>query len=100
MCKGALRGNPHKMEIHPYGGIIYLRVDHGCSYDKHEFTLKGKESHELKNPLHMENPMGDRMSHIPKGVYKRSLHNPNARSAPNYSIFEDLAQTPCEMLAL
>ena len=28
------------------------------------------------------------------------MHNPNARAAQNYSIVEDLAQTPCVMSAL
>jgi hypothetical protein len=37
---------------------------------------------------------------ILKGVYKHSLHNLNARATPNYSIVEDLAQTPCVMLTL
>jgi hypothetical protein len=37
---------------------------------------------------------------IPKGVLKRSTHNPNARAAQNYSIVEDLGQTPCAMSAL
>jgi hypothetical protein len=34
---------------------------------------------------------------IPKGVLKRSTHNPNARATHNYSIVEDLGQTPCAM---
>jgi hypothetical protein len=37
---------------------------------------------------------------IPKGVLKFSTHNPNARAAQNYSIIEDLGQTPCAMSAL
>jgi hypothetical protein len=37
---------------------------------------------------------------IPKGVLKRSTHNPNARATQNYSIVEDLGQTPCAMSAL
>ena len=37
------------------------------------------------------------MPNIPKGVFKETLHNPNARAASNYSIVEDLAQTPCAM---
>jgi hypothetical protein len=35
--------------------------------------------------------------HILKGVLKRSTHNPNARATQNYSIVEDLGQTPCAM---
>jgi hypothetical protein len=34
---------------------------------------------------------------IPKGVLKHSTHNPNSRAAHNYSIVEDLGQTPCAM---
>ena len=40
------------------------------------------------------------MPKILKGVFKKTLHNPNARVATNYSIVQDLAQTPCAMLAL
>ena len=37
---------------------------------------------------------------IPKGVLKRSGHNPNAQDAQNYSVVEDLGQNPCVMSAL
>jgi hypothetical protein len=37
---------------------------------------------------------------ILKGVFNHSTHNPNARATQNYSIVEDLGQTPCVMLAL
>ena len=37
---------------------------------------------------------------IPKGFLKRSGHNPNSRSTHNYSVVEDLGQTPCAMSAL
>jgi len=37
---------------------------------------------------------------ILKGVLKHSTHNPNARVVQNYSIIEDLGQTPCAMSAL
>jgi hypothetical protein len=37
---------------------------------------------------------------ILEGVLKRSTHNPNARASKNYSIFEDLGQTPSAMSAL
>ena len=38
--------------------------------------------------------------HIPKGVLKRSGHNPNARVAQKYSVVKDLGHTPCAMSAL
>ena len=40
------------------------------------------------------------MPKIPKVVFKKTLHNPNARTASNYSMVEDLAQTPCAMSTL
>jgi hypothetical protein len=38
--------------------------------------------------------------HIPKGVFKLSTHNPNAKATQNYSIVEDLGQAPCAMSSL
>jgi hypothetical protein len=40
------------------------------------------------------------MTCIPKGAFKKASHNPNARAAQNYSVVEDLSQTPCAMSAL
>ena len=40
------------------------------------------------------------MTHIPKGTFKKSSHNPNARATQNYSIVEDLSQTLCAMSIL
>jgi hypothetical protein len=40
------------------------------------------------------------MTHIPKGAFKKSSHNPNARATQNYFVVEDLSQTPCAMSAL
>ena len=54
---------------------------------------------ETSNPLTIEKP-AEPMTKIPKGVFKKTLHNPNARDAANYFVVEDLAQTPCAMLAL
>jgi hypothetical protein len=44
--------------------------------------------------------LGETMTHIPKGVFKKASHNPNARATHNYSVVEDLSQTPCAMSAL
>jgi hypothetical protein len=51
-------------------------------------------------PLQIEEPSLDTVFFPPKGVLPRSTHNPNARVAHNYSIVEDLTQTPCAMSAL
>ena len=48
----------------------------------------GKEPAPPKSPLRIKNPMDKPkvLAHIPKGVLKCLGHNPNARSAQNYSI--------------
>ena len=52
--------------------------------------------------LRIEKPMDKSKTapHIPKGVLKRSGHNPNAQAAHNYSVVKDLGHTPCAMSAL
>ena len=60
---------------------------------------KGKSIGETSNPLTIEKP-SDTMPKIPKGVFKKTLNNPNARATANYYVVEDLAQTPCAMSAL
>jgi hypothetical protein len=52
------------------------------------------------NPLQIENTVGETMTLIPKGAFKKDSHNPNVRDAQNYSVVEDLAQTPCAMSSL
>ena len=62
----------------------------------------GKEPAPPKILLRIENLM-DKLEiapHIPKGVLKHSGHNPNAQTAQNYSIIEDLGQNPCAIFAL
>jgi hypothetical protein len=44
--------------------------------------------------------MGEIMTHIPKGSFKKDYHNLNVRDAHKYSIVEDMAQTRCAMSAL
>jgi hypothetical protein len=69
-------------------------------YRMPESADKGKEASNPPPPLHIENIVGETMTHIPKGAFKKDSHNPNTRVAQNYSIMEDLAQTPCAMSAL
>jgi hypothetical protein len=52
----------------------------------------------LKTPLQIKKL--DPLPCILKGLLKCSTHNTNDRDAHNYSIVEDLGQTPCTMLAL
>jgi hypothetical protein len=65
-----------------------------------EYVKKGKEATNPVIPLHIENMMSETMTCILKGAFNKSSHNPNARAAHNYSVVEDLSQTPCMISTL
>jgi hypothetical protein len=69
-------------------------------YSKSSAYDKGKEAEIPSLPLQIEKTLGETMTRIPKGAFKHASHNPNARAAQNYSVVEDLSQTPCAMSAL
>jgi hypothetical protein len=69
-------------------------------YSKSNASDKGKEAEIPSLPLQIEKTLGETMTRIPKGAFKRASHNPNARAAQNYSVVEDLSQTPCAMSSL
>jgi hypothetical protein len=69
-------------------------------YSKPSTSKKGKEVELPSLPLQIEKTLGETMTRIPKGAFKKASHNPNARAAQNYSVVEDLSQTPCAMSAL
>ena len=77
--------------------LIMTRVQ---DYSKPSASEKGKEAEIPSLPLQIEKTLGETMTHIPKGAFKKASHNPNARAAQNYSRVEDLSQTPCAMSAL
>jgi hypothetical protein len=61
---------------------------------------KSKEDEIPPLPLQIEKTLGETMTRIPKGVFKKASHNPNTRATQNYSVVEDLSQTPCVMSSL
>jgi hypothetical protein len=65
-----------------------------------ESVEKGKKPPNPLNPFQIENTVGEMITHIHKGAFKKDSHNPNTRDAQDYSIMEDLTQTPCEMYAM
>jgi hypothetical protein len=69
-------------------------------YSKPSASEKGKEAELPSLPLQIEKTLGEMMTCIPKGAFKKASHNPNARVAQNYSVVEYLSQTPCAMSAL
>jgi len=54
----------------------------------------------LSNDLNIERPVGDLVIRLPKGELHHRVHNIFARATQNYSIVEDMAQAPSNMLAL
>jgi hypothetical protein len=44
--------------------------------------------------------LGETTTYIPKCAFKKASHNPNTWAAHNYSVVEDLSQTPCAMSTL
>jgi hypothetical protein len=61
---------------------------------------KGKEAENPYVPLQIKRMMGDTITHISKGAFKKASHNPNVRVTQNYFVVEDLSQTPCVMFSL
>jgi len=66
-------------------------------YGTFDSSSKNKEG---IDPIINEKSVVETIPRMPKGMFKKALHHPNARAAPNYSVVEDLAQTPCTMYAL
>jgi hypothetical protein len=69
-------------------------------YSKTSASEKGKEVELPSLPLQIEKTLGETMTRIPKGAFKKASHNPNTRATQNYSVVEDLSQTPCAMSTL
>jgi hypothetical protein len=52
-------------------------------YSKPSASEKGKEPDLPSLPLYIENTLGETMTHILKGAFKKASHNPNARATQN-----------------
>jgi hypothetical protein len=85
--------------------VYMMKGDAYISTRAHDYKMlstfeKGKEAGNPTLPLQIENTLGETMTCIPKGMFKKYSHNPNTRAAQNYSMVEDLSQTPYAMSAL
>jgi hypothetical protein len=69
-------------------------------YRTSKYVKKGKEATNPPVPLQIEKMMGETMTCIHKGAFKKSYHNPNTRATHKYSMVKDLAQTPCVISTL
>jgi hypothetical protein len=52
-------------------------------YGTPESVEKGKEATNPLTPLQIEKSVGETMTHIPKGAFKKASHNSNVRVAQN-----------------
>jgi hypothetical protein len=102
---GGSQGPPPSSSNPSSANVYMMKGDAYISTRAHDYRMPNtsEKSKEAKNPplpLQIEKTLGETMTHIPKGAFKKDSHNPNARAAQNYSVVEDLSQTPCVMSAL
>jgi hypothetical protein len=91
--------NPSSMNVYMVRADAFITT-RAHEYSKPSASEKGKEADLPSLPLQIEKTLGEIMTCIPKGAFKKASHNPNARAAHNYSMVEDLSQTPYVMSAL
>jgi hypothetical protein len=91
--------NPTSVNVYMVKGDAFIST-RAHDYSKPSTSEKGKEDELPSLPLQIEKTLGETMTRIPKGAFKKASHNPNTRAAQNYSVVEDLSQTPCAMSAL
>jgi hypothetical protein len=102
---GGSQGPPAPTNNNSVANIYRMNVNAHLStrtrdYKMLKFVKKGKEATNPSTPLQIEKVVGETMTRIPKGEFKKGSHNPNMRVTHNYFVVEDLAQTPCAMSAL
>jgi hypothetical protein len=91
--------NPASVNVYMMKGEAFIST-RAHDYSKPSTSEKGKDAEIPSLPLEIKKTLGETMTRIPKGAFKKASHNPNARAAQNYSVVEDLSQTPCAMSAL
>jgi hypothetical protein len=103
--EGGSQGPPSSSNNSSSANVYMMKGDAYISTRAHDYKMpntyeKTKEAENPPLPLQIENTLGEIMTRIPKGAFKKDSHNPNARSAQNYSVVEDLSQIPCAMSTL
>jgi hypothetical protein len=91
--------NPASANVYMVRGDTFIST-RAHEYSKPSTSDKGKEAGLPSLPLQIEKMLGEIMTHIPKGAFKKASHNPNTRAAHKYSVVQDLSQTPCAMSTL
>jgi hypothetical protein len=98
--EGASQGPPPSSSNPSSVNVYMMKGDAYISTRAHDYRMpnsseKSKEVEIPPFPLQIEKMLGKTMTHIPKGAFKKSSHNPNVRATQNFSVVEDLSQTPC-----
>jgi hypothetical protein len=93
---GGNHGAPILNNNNGAANVYMLRSDAHLQTMPHDYGMiesvdKGKYASNPPPPLHIERTMGETISRIPKGVFKKASHDLNTRDAKKYSIMEDLA---------
>jgi hypothetical protein len=91
--------NPASVNVYMMKGYAFI-LTRVHDYSKPNTYEKGKEAELPSLPLQIKKTLGETMTRIPKGTFKKASHNPNTRATHNYSVVEDLSQTPCAMSSL
>jgi hypothetical protein len=82
---GGSQGPPTPTNNNPTTNIYMMNVEahlatRARDYGMPKSSEKGKEATNPSTPLQIEKAVGEMMTHIPKGVFKKASHNPNARA--------------------
>jgi hypothetical protein len=93
---GGSQGPPSSSSNPSTSNVYMLKGDAYIATRTHDYRMpstyeKGKEVENPFVPLQIEKRLGETMTCIPKGEFKKASHNPNARDAHNYSVVEDLS---------
>jgi hypothetical protein len=71
--------NPTSVNVYMIKGDAFISTrEH--DYSKTRTSEKGKETEIPSLPLQIEKNLGETMTRIPKGVFKKASHNPNTRA--------------------
>jgi hypothetical protein len=71
--------NPASANVYMVRGDAFI-LTRAHDYSKPSTSEKGKEAKLPSLPLQIEKTLGETMTRIPKGAFKKSSHNPNARA--------------------
>jgi hypothetical protein len=72
--------NSSSVNVYMVRGDAFI-MTRAHDYSKPSTSEKGKEAELPSLPLQIEKTLGETMTRIPKGAFKKSSHNPNARAA-------------------